>query len=390
MNVLFKRMRFHIFPAQNGDSILIDYNNHSHILVDGGYADTFDSYLSPMFSSLREAGDHLNLLVCTHIDADHISGLIELIEEELKSQVIPIDNIWYNAYRHIQSPVLVSAEKEDFIKHSILKRSAPQEARPISAKQGSTLAAMIGQLGTAWNTPFDGPVTRNFGVNIHGALIHILTPTEDNLNSLCHLWRRELVKHGLLSKEHSFEFWDDAFEYSLSKDLPGFSSNVHKISGTENLEEIKSHPYQADRSITNGSSISFVMELEGKRILMTGDAHAEDILAGLEKLYGLQSTPYQFDVIKLSHHGSYNNNSPALLSKIDSNNWIISTNGDVYNHPDIGTLAWIVTKDKTRCRRLLFNYHLPVCDFLNKEESHTQYTFEIIFPHEDRPLVVGL
>ena len=152
------------------------------------------------------------------------------------------------------------------------------------------------------------------------------------------------------------------------------------MSKSYDWSQIKGEPYIPDNSATNGSSISFVMETAGKRVLFLADSHAETIMRSLKLLYGDANRPYRFDAVKLSHHGSYNNNSPELLSVITTDKWLISTNGDKYNHPDMPTLAHIITKESERYNQLFFNYNLPVCDELMKDEYHEGFKFEIIAP----------
>ena len=45
------------------------------------------------------------MLIVTHIDNDHIGGIIELLKEngsDMDSKIIRIRNIWHNSYRHLQ------------------------------------------------------------------------------------------------------------------------------------------------------------------------------------------------------------------------------------------------------------------------------------------------
>lgn len=372
-------MKLYLFPARNGESILIENIYKHFILVDGGYCDTYSSYIKPYLQLMSDKGFDLDLVISTHIDADHISGIVNLVNDE--SLTIPIDNIWHNAYKHIQSPVKVIGKESVLIHHNICKQVLEGETNKVSAKQGSTLAALIQKRGINWNIQFDGNViTRKFGVNIRDFVISVLSPTFSNIGNLSKFWRKELIKKGLLAKEHSNEYWDDAFEFCLSKDIPGFRFHAHKVSGSVDFDKIKEHPYEADTSPTNGSSISFVLKTEGKSVLMLGDAHAEDVISGLKELYGDSDEPYAFDAIKLSHHGSYNNNSPELISMIDSENWIILTDGTVYNHPDIEVLAHLITKGDNKKRRLIFNYKLPICKILNNAELHMKDNFEIVTP----------
>lgn len=388
--IYFKRkyMKIKIFPALNGDSILLEYNTDHHVLIDGGYVDTYNTYLKPELLQLAGEGKSLDLIVVTHIDSDHISGIIKLFEE--KKPLIPIKNVWHNSYRHIQSPVKIIEEAE-FIHHNFAKEVIKKEAKQISAKQGSTLAALIQQNTIAWNVQFGGDVVSSTNsVKISNATFHILSPNQSEITALSKLWKKQLSKRGLLDKAHSYDFWDDAFDFYLSKDMPGFHFNTHSVSKTTNLQKLLQNSYVADTSATNGSSISFVMETDDKNILMLGDAHAETIIDSLKNIYGVKKLPYHFDAIKLSHHGSFNNNSPELISMIDSENWIISTNGDTYNHPNLETLAYIITKNNTITRKLYFNYNLTLCSELDTKELHENYCFRIIIPLENEPVIVNL
>ena len=114
-------------------------------------------------------------------------------------------------------------------------------------------------------------------------VIHILSPDDSGLEKLNDFWKKRLIKDGLLSKVHSNEYWDDAFEFSLSQDKPGFRFHEKKVSKTYDLQKLTEEPYMPDGSVANGSSISFVLENEGKRVLFLGDAHAETIEAALKK-----------------------------------------------------------------------------------------------------------
>lgn len=379
-------MRIELLPALNGDCILVEYIPLHFILIDGGYVDTYNNHLLPRLREIASKGGVIDLIVVTHIDGDHISGIVKLLEEE--EMPIEVKGIWYNGYRHVQSIVKVGDVLETFVHKNICKEGNT-ECKPISAKQGCTLSALITRRGLAWNEPTIGgaiksPMTITFG----DAAIHILSPREDDIDNLGDFWRKRLIIDGLLNKEHSEEYWDDAFEFCLCKDKPGFRFHEQKVSKSYNWEKIKEAPYEADDSATNGSSIAFVLEAGGKRILFLGDAHSETVEQSLVALYGEEKIPIKFDVVKLSHHGSYNNNSPKLLSMIACDKWLISTNGDNYNHPDISTLAHIVTHN-TGCQ-LFFNYKLPVGDELCKEEYHGKYEFEVVSSEDGDGITVTI
>jgi beta-lactamase superfamily II metal-dependent hydrolase len=380
-------MRIELLPALNGDCILVEYLPAHFILIDGGYVDTYQKFLLPRLKEIAAQGGTLDLMVVTHIDSDHISGVVKLLEED--EVPVPIGSIWYNGYRHVQSYVKVSTDTEMFVHRRISKEIQKEVNKPISAKQGCTLSTLIMQKGLAWNKPVNGGVIKApLSIPIGDAIIHILSPNDSDIDDLNAFWKKRLIKDGLLSKAHSDEYWDDAFEFSLSKEKPGFHFHEKKVSKSYNLLKMTEEQYIPDTSATNGSSISFVLEVDGKRMLFMGDSHSETIEESLEMLLGKENKPYRFDAVKLSHHGSYNNNSPKLFSMIVCDNWLVSTNGETYNHPDMPTLAYIITQDTDRRKELYFNYRLPVCEELVKEVYHHDYQFDVITPDGDNGVTI--
>ena len=94
-------IKIKIFPALNGDSILLDLSDKL-FLIDGGYVNTFNEFLSRELKKKSEEGKRISHLIVTHIDSDHISGIVRLLEKNTNSKIISIDNIWHNSYRHIK------------------------------------------------------------------------------------------------------------------------------------------------------------------------------------------------------------------------------------------------------------------------------------------------
>ena len=69
--------------ARNGDCLLLHYEKSGaaavRVLLDGGPSSIYTSVLKPRLDALR--GDSvldLRMVVVTHIDADHITGVLDL------------------------------------------------------------------------------------------------------------------------------------------------------------------------------------------------------------------------------------------------------------------------------------------------------------------------
>ena len=83
----------HFIDVGQGDSILLQFNEKS-ILIDGGPAHTYPA-LRERILHLPANARRFDLLVITHVDADHIEGVIRLLmdAEALHCQ---FDRIWFN------------------------------------------------------------------------------------------------------------------------------------------------------------------------------------------------------------------------------------------------------------------------------------------------------
>ena len=167
----------------------------------------------------------------------------------------------------------------------------------------------------------------------------------------------------------------------LKKDISGGELDIEKLSNLEVIE---------DTSVTNGSSISFVIEQDNRKLLFLADSHPSVILESLKRHYSEEEFPVEFDAIKLSHHGSITNTSKELLEIIDSNNYIISSDGSKFGHPDIETIARIINRKSTFTRNLHFNYPPSFIHELNNRGLKNKYLFEINVPKDKSPLEIEL
>ena len=86
-----------LFPAEYGDCIMLSIGkeNQYNILIDGGLSKTYQKYIKSQIQHIKEKRQKIGLLVCTHMDNDHICGLIQVLKE-MNSDFI--DNVWYNGF----------------------------------------------------------------------------------------------------------------------------------------------------------------------------------------------------------------------------------------------------------------------------------------------------
>jgi beta-lactamase superfamily II metal-dependent hydrolase len=105
-----------------------------------------------------------------------------------------------------------------------------------------------------------------------------------------------------------------------------------------------------DQSVYNLSSLVFVVEAKGTagksaRMLLTGDARGDHVIAGLEAGGFLKGGKAHFDILKVPHHGSDRDFTADFFKSITATNYVISANGR-YANPSEDVLDWIAAGAK--------------------------------------------
>lgn len=336
-----REVQIELFPALGGDCILITFEEIDYrILIDGGYKETFSHSLATVLKALEASGKGIDLLVVTHVDNDHIMGIIGLFQT-LKIQKIKIEirEIWYNGYRHLftdrkqaMPPILEKRLKDEIGKIDSFGRDAIQ-GKEIGYSQGETLARLLADAWeNVWNGKFDGKAVccqeESFSVELlpKQLSVTLLNPSYLELQALECQWnafrRRKclpLINGDSILYEHCFE---------------RFLVN-------------------ADSSVTNQSSIAFlliyVVKEKTYRLLFLGDASTERCLERLGDWKNIK-----FDCIKLPHHGSKNNITEDILDQLQAEYLLFLTDGRKFGHPDWEVVDAAIHAE--HCRSLVFNY----------------------------------
>jgi hypothetical protein len=68
-----------------------------------------------------------------------------------------------------------------------------------------------------------------------------------------------------------------------------------------------------------------------------------------------KENPLRIDAVKMAHHGSKNNITPRFLELVDAEHWLVSTNGDKFEHPDAAAIEAVIAGAR-RKPTLWFNY----------------------------------
>ncbi|WP_394548564.1 AVAST type 1 anti-phage system MBL fold metallo-hydrolase Avs1a [Priestia aryabhattai] len=404
-------VKVEMYPALEGDSFLVSIGDEkkTHILIDGGFKETFNVFLKFRLKKMFQNGEQLSLVVVTHIDTDHIEGIIELFKENKSDKhplIIPINEVWHNSYKHLctsehPQEKLTSDERailSDIVNQGYANQNKTRDnqSKDISAKDGSTLAALLYGGEYKWNSSFNGQAInceiKDLISLTEDINIRILSPDSQSIEKLRKYWFKELKKKKYDFKLSDDEIFDDAYEFfmlnqSVYEQLDENKEISSKNEGV-NIDALLKRKMNYDNSPVNSSSISFIIEYKEKKLLFLADSNPRIIEKQIQKLVNqLEYTPF-FDLIKISHHGSHRNTSPELLDLIDSSLYLFSTNGKKNNHPNLETIARIISRKGPR-RRLIFNY--PVVNALiSNEDLKSEYNFSVELSSENRIKVIDL
>ncbi|MEM9655668.1 MAG: hypothetical protein AAGA65_26515 [Actinomycetota bacterium] len=348
-----------MLAAERGDAILVEYGNGTEatnrVLIDGGPVNSglYEGVRNRLLAVPMEADGrrHFDLLVISHIDADHIEGVIRLLQDDELRCVF--DDIWFNGWRHIE-PLEPGAT-----------------AASLGAAQGEFLGALLAFQGRPWNQYFgggavfvpegdDAPPSQ---VLRGGMELTLLSPTIPKLKALARKWDKEL-------QNMDFEPGEAA---EALKQLQGKWWARPPVTLGDDDEAKASH----DRSEANGSSIAFIASWQDHHILLAADAHDDVLTESLRRVRSANTPtdPVRLDALKLSHHGSQHNTTSQLMEEITADAYLVSTNGKRFNHPNALALATVISGHSgSQPPVFCFNYRQPETEvWENKAGLVTRY-----------------
>lgn len=331
--------------AQKGDCLVLSWGksagNVRHVVIDGGPDGVWESSLSQRLAQLRKSHNvpkseplPLEMVMVSHIDDDHINGVLGLftaLEDAQPAVPYRIGTLWFNSF----DDIIGNGPKE--LKASLASLSSGVAAGKVAStsfgpgEQGRHSAAILASVGQGRqlrskalglkilvNAGFKGLVmAQNKPVTVPLAddmKFHLIAPSLKRLTALNDEWEKDVSKRPTDAQVAAF----------------------------------------TDASIANLSSIVVLAEFGGKTMLLTGDARGDDILAGLTAA-GFIDHPKKgkahFDILKMPHHGSDRNMTLDFLKRITADHYVISANGENTN-PDADTVEWIAQAREGESYRL--------------------------------------
>jgi hypothetical protein len=254
-------------------------------------------------------------------------------------------DVWFNGFKHLPSDTL-------------------------GAKKGEIFSTLIQQYKLSWNQWRNGGPVMVEGDALPvctlpgGMRLTLLSPTKDKLAALAKKWKAEIEALGLTAGKAA-----DFTQFLRA--TPSTSTDVDTLADAQ---------FKADAAAPNGSSIAVLAEYQGKSILLGADAHAPLLVASIQKLLKQRGAErLKIDAFKVSHHASQNNLNIELVKLLDCRHYLISTNGDHFNHPDREAVGRII-KYGGEHPTLHFNFRTKLNDVWEQKALQEQYGYSAFYP----------
>jgi beta-lactamase superfamily II metal-dependent hydrolase len=349
-------MRLTAFQSDKGDCLLLtDTAQSKHILVDGGMPISYGAHVAAALGKLGAAKTALDVVYISHIDQDHIGGILQMLDDEAawrvhefqkknkntksKPPTVPrppkVREIWHNAF-HAQlkdnagpiekalaavAPVLSGSDlaklREEGLKQANLVSSiaeAIQVSRRISPKQ----------LNIPLNPRSDGKLMmlrkNQQPIKMGDLTITIIGPTAAHLKTLqdeWNAWLRSAKGKARLKK----------LEEAARRDEERLGTSEFDTLMASLRLQAESFGDPEEVTAPNLASLTLLVEDPASSLLLTGDARGDQIVDGLKSAGRLNGGTFTVDVLKVPHHGSENNIDSDFVETVIARDYVFCGNG---------------------------------------------------------------
>jgi beta-lactamase superfamily II metal-dependent hydrolase len=379
-------MKLTVFQSDKGDCLLLEGNAGGRILVDGGMRDSYSEHVAPALGKLQAKKQGIDVVYVSHIDQDHISGVLQMMDDEVEWRIHDyqvkhgnpkhkppasprppkVKHIWHNAF-HAQLDRNVG-EVGDMLAASaaILAGSDVGEVKELASRQADLVTSISEaiqlsqrvspeQLGIKLNHPAGGKLIMvrekekpGSPIKIGGLKIRVIGPFDQDLTELRKEWNEWLKNNKDKVKKIQASAAADASAFSVREigDLI-----APKLAQAQELEKDLAADIEFDKkkklgvrkkvTTPNLASLMLYVEEGGKTLLLTGDGHWADIIKGLEHIGKLdpqdETSSIHVNVLKVQHHGSEHNVNLEFCQRVIADDYIFCGNGE-HENPDLEVL----------------------------------------------------
>lgn len=285
-------MEIRFLPVGCGDGIHIRYQGNDgqyfNIFIDGGVekGQIYPQVLKKEIEQVLDTDGKIDLWIITHIDDDHIGGLLRFIKDiELRSKVdLSRIEFWFN-YSQYDYDTNIKKSKFKSVSQGI-------RLRDFLDNESKLNQAICSASGT---------------IDLAGCKLTVLTPDEQQLDTLYQKWLKGEIK--IREKQTASKKFAKQNDYQM--DLDDFD-----LTG-----------FVEDKSEFNASSISLLLEFNGEKVLLLADSQPSNVAKSLKGMHYSPQNKLRLKMMQLAHHGSSHNTNDELLEMIDCDEFVISADG---------------------------------------------------------------
>jgi beta-lactamase superfamily II metal-dependent hydrolase len=270
---------------KGGDAITIQYgrlnseNNFLQkvIVIDGGSLDSGKEVVEHIKHVYKT--NTVDLIINTHPDNDHCSGLREVINN------LTVKEIW------IHRPWLSSSEFLNMFKDGRITNNS-LKAR---LKDALNVVSEIESLAKSKRITLREPFT---GLTFDDGVVTVLGPTENFYKELLPQLRSTPAP---------------ANESLLSKAFSSVKDTVQMVAEAMHIETLDE---SGETSPENNTSVISLFSYAGQKVLLTGDAGVPALKQVIDIAAYNNITLNNLHILQVPHHGSKRNVSPSILNSI--------------------------------------------------------------------------
>lgn len=289
--------------TKGGDAILIELydtdDNPYVFLIDGGYKETGKRIAE--FLKKRYSEPAICMMINTHPDLDHLSGLKAILEDkDIKVEEIIMNRPWRDG----------GLKPEHFEDKRITPNSLTERLR-----DSFSMADEIEKMAKSRKIKLSPAYSED---ELIPGVLSILGPS------------KSFYQKHLLASEKTPETWIDEWNKPYVRTTMAEDDYDPKNGKIEWFDE-------ENTSEVNQTSLIILLEVGDEKFLFTGDAGKEALKEAFDRYEKLnrKNSANDFTTVQLPHHGSRKNVSPELLKRLNPRSFIISCppDGEKEGHP---------------------------------------------------------
>lgn len=292
--------------SKGGDAITLRFGNlkgprHEQVVmvIDGGTKDSGKKIVEHIQN--HYGTNSVDVVVATHPDSDHVSGLTEVLND------LSVSELWMHQPWD-EAPSIKSA----------LDRSYTTTGLTNYVKASLGQAYDLVKIAREKNIPVHSPFA---GGTACEGMVRIIGPSQE--------YYKELLPQ--------FRSTPPSDSKSLAASLFGRAYNFAEESVKKVLETIDVETLTDDGdhfSAENSSSVIMLLTVGGRKVLLTGDADIEALTKAADYCeYQLGIPLNDLHLLHVPHHGSKHNVGPTILNRLRAQKAQISAPPDSSKHP---------------------------------------------------------